>query len=159
MQLVINTPGTFVTQKDECFRLKQQEKVFDISPLKVESILISSQAMISSQAVVLALEHNIDIVFLDKYGDPVGRIWFSKMGSTALVRRRQIDSMDGPLGLQLVRDMVSQKLENQVNFLKKLMHARPEKKDFFPEFISAVEEAGEGPAIPAAPEKWLQIMN
>lgn len=50
MQLVINTPGTFITQKDECFRLKQKEKLFDISPLKVESIVISNQAMISSQA-------------------------------------------------------------------------------------------------------------
>ena len=33
MQLVINTPGTFITQKDECFRLKQKYKAFDISPL------------------------------------------------------------------------------------------------------------------------------
>ena len=38
MQLVINSPGTFNIQKDECSRLKQKERVFDISPLKVESI-------------------------------------------------------------------------------------------------------------------------
>jgi CRISPR-associated protein Cas1 len=63
MQLVINSPGTFITQKDECFRLKQKERVFDISPLKVESIVISNQAMISSQAVIQALEHNIDVIF------------------------------------------------------------------------------------------------
>ena len=62
--------------------------------------------MISSQAVVLALEHNIDIIFLDIYGDPMGRIWFSKMGSTALIRRRQLEAMDNSLGLQLVIDMV-----------------------------------------------------
>ena len=80
MQLVINTPGTFITQKDACFRLKQKEKVFDISPLKVESIVISNQAMITTQAIVQALENNIDIIFLDKYGDPIGRIWFAKMG-------------------------------------------------------------------------------
>jgi hypothetical protein len=30
MQLVINSPGTFITQKDECFRLKQKERVFDL---------------------------------------------------------------------------------------------------------------------------------
>ena len=116
MQLVINTPGTFITQKDECFRLKQKEKQFDISPVKVESIVISNQAMISSQAVVLALEHNIDIIFVDTYGDPVGRIWFSKMGSTALIRRRQLEAMGSPLGLQLVVDMVAQKLNNQIRF-------------------------------------------
>lgn len=70
MQLVINTPGTFITQKDECFRLKQKDQVFDISPLKVESIVISNQAMISTQAIILALEHNIDTIFM-------GFLWVS----------------------------------------------------------------------------------
>ena len=91
MQLVITSPGTFITQKDQCLRLKQKERVFDVSPLKVESIVISNQAMISTQAIAQALEHNIDIVFLDAYGDPLGRIWFSKMGSTALIRRKQLE--------------------------------------------------------------------
>ncbi len=27
MQLVINSPGTFITQKDECFRLKNKDKL------------------------------------------------------------------------------------------------------------------------------------
>ncbi|MDZ7831354.1 MAG: CRISPR-associated endonuclease Cas1 [Desulfobacterales bacterium] len=55
MQLVINTPGTFVTQKDGIFRLKQEEKKFDVSPRKVESILLTNKAMLSTQAVNLAL--------------------------------------------------------------------------------------------------------
>ncbi len=141
MQLVVNTPGTFLTQKDECFRLKQQERTLDISPLKVESIIISNQAMISTQALVLALEHKIDVVFLDKYGDPVGRVWFSKMGSTALVRRKQLEAAEGPLGLQLVGEIVTQKLTNQINFLKKLMYARPNKEESFGPFTQVIEDA------------------
>jgi len=125
MQLFINTPGTFITQKDECFRLKQKDKVFDISPIKVESIVISNQAMISSQAVVLALENNIDVLFMDLYGNPMGRIWFSKMGSTALIRRKQLEVTNIHIGLRLVIQMIKQKMENQVRFLKKLMHSRP----------------------------------
>ena len=139
MQIVITTPGTFITQKDECFRLKQKDKLYDISPLKVESIVISNQAMISTQAIVLALEHNIDTIFMDTYGYPVGRIWFSKMGSTALIRRRQLEAMDGPLGLRLVIDMVTQKIDNQIHFLKKLMHARPAKEDYFNAPIRIIE--------------------
>ncbi|MBW1701669.1 MAG: CRISPR-associated endonuclease Cas1 [Deltaproteobacteria bacterium] len=141
MQLVINTPGTFVTQKDECFRLKQKEKVFDISPLKVESILISNQAMLSTQAVVLALEHNIDIIFLDKFGDPLGRVWFSKMGSTALIRRKQLEVAEMPHGLELVIQMIRQKMENQARFLKKLMHARPGKDSQFDSAITTIEQS------------------
>ncbi len=141
MQLVINTPGTFITQKDECFRLKQKEKVFDISPLKVESIVITNQAMISTQAVAMALEHNIDIIFLDRFGDPVGRVWFSKMGSTVLIRRKQLDAASTPTGVDLVRDMISQKMENQIDFLKKLMYSRPGRESLFEAPLKTIEKS------------------
>lgn len=131
MQIVINSPGTYLNQKDGCFRLRQKEKHFDVSPRKVESIVIANQASISTQAVVLALEHNIDVIFLDGYGDPVGRIWFSKLGSTALIRRKQLIAAETRLGLELVLDMVSQKLDNQIGFLKKLKNARPSKENLF----------------------------
>ena len=141
MQLVINTPGTFISQKDECFRLKQKEKIFDISPLKVESIVITNQAMISTQAIVMALEHNIDIIFLDKFGDPMGRVWFSKMGSTALIRRKQLEVAEMPHGLELVMQMIRQKMENQARFLKKLMRARPGKDSQFDSAITTIEQS------------------
>jgi len=97
--------------------------------------------MISTQAVVQALEHNIDIIFLDAYGDPIGRIWFSKMGSTALIRRKQLEVADDRIGLELVRDMIDQKMENQIRFLKKLMHARTGKESQFKGPISSIEQS------------------
>jgi len=141
LQIVINTPGTFLTQKDECFRLKHKENVFDISPFKVESIVITNQAMISTQAIVLALEHNIDIIFLDGYGDPMGRIWFSKMGSTALIRRKQLEAASSNLGVELATQMIRQKLDNQIRFLKKLMYARPNKSSLFDDFMTRIEQS------------------
>lgn len=143
MQLVINSPGTFITQKGGCFRLKNKDKVFDVSPVKVESIVLSSQAMISTQAVVQALENNIDIIFLDGYGDPMGRIWFSKLGSTALIRRKQLWAAENATGWRLVLEMIQQKLENQVRFLKKLMHARPGKEMLFADALSLIEKSKE----------------
>lgn len=141
MQLVVNSPGTFITQKEGCFRLKNKDKVFDVSPVKVESIVLSNQAMISTQAVVQALENNIDIIFLDGYGDPLGRIWFSKLGSTALIRRKQLLAAESATGWQLVLEMIQQKLENQVRFLKKLMHARPGKEMQFADALALIEKS------------------
>lgn len=143
MQLVVNSPGTFITQKDGCFRLKNKDKVFDVAPSKVESLVLSNQAMISTQAVVQALEHNIDVIFLDGYGDPMGRIWFSKLGSTARIRRRQLMAAEDRAGLELVLDMVQQKLENQVRFLKKLMHARPGKQAQFDDALALIDKTRE----------------
>jgi len=74
VQLVIKSAGTYITQKDGLFRLKNKDKRFDVSPIKIESIVISNQAMITTQAIVAALQNNIDIIFLDGYGNPIGRI-------------------------------------------------------------------------------------
>ncbi|QTA93736.1 CRISPR-associated endonuclease Cas1 [Desulfonema magnum] len=144
MQLFINTPGTLITQKDGCFRLKAGDRAADRSPMKVESLVISNKAMISSQAIVLAMEHNIDVVFLDGYDDPVGRVWFSKMGSTALIRRKQLETADQSLGLELVIDMIRQKMDHQIRFLKKLMYARPGKETLFRKPLNTIENAMAG---------------
>ena len=151
MQLVITSPGTYLTQKDECFRLKNEDRVVDVSPLKVESIVICNQAMITTQVMNLALEHNIDVIFLDKFGDPVGRVWFSKLGSTALIRRRQLEAVETALGLKLVTEMVNQKLANQVWFLKKLMYARPGKENHFQSPVEAIESCALGGLDPNEP--------
>lgn len=141
MQLFINSPGTIIRQKDECFRLKHEDKSVDISPLKVDSIILSNKALISTQAVALALTHNIDVIFLDAYGTPMGRIWFAKMGSTALIRRKQLEASENSLGIHLVLEMVSQKMKNQIDFLKKLMHARPGKEEHFLNGVRTIEKA------------------
>ena len=95
--------------------------------------------MISTQAISLALENNIDLVFLDRYGFPIGRVWFSKMGSTALIRRKQLDAANCELGLNLVLDLIRQKVNNQLAFLKKLKYARPDKKELFQAPLNTIE--------------------
>jgi len=144
MQLVINRPGTYISKKEACFCLKQNDKRFDVSPHKVESIVISDQALITTQAITMALEHNIDIIFLDSFGNPIGRIWFSKMGSTALIRREQLRIAENKAGLDLVIDMVREKMLNQSKFLKKLMYARPGREQLFENSIRIIDEAISG---------------
>lgn len=143
MHLFVNSPGTMIKQKDGCFRLSNESRHLDVSPEKLESIVTTNKALISTQAVVLALEHNIDIVFLDEHGDPRGRIWFTKMGSTALIRRRQIEAETGDLGIRLVVDLVKEKTANQIQFLKKLCYARPGKNDLFDDALHTLEELHE----------------
>jgi len=130
-----------IKQKDEIFRFQNKENRLDLAPIKVESILISNKAMISSQAISLALENNIDIIFLDKYGFPHGRVWFSKMGSTTQIRRRQLEASQTSLSIKLVTDMVQQKLSNQFQFLKKLCASRPGKEDKFNAPIHSIQNS------------------
>jgi len=106
--------------------------------MKIESIIVTNKAMISTQAISLALENNIDLIFLNQYGFPIGRVWFAKMGSTALIRRKQIDSADNETGIELAVDMIKQKVLHQIEFLKKLKYARPDKHNLFNKPIETI---------------------
>jgi len=44
MQLVINTYGSYLRKKDNCFLVKNEEKVFEVSVKKVDSIMITTSA-------------------------------------------------------------------------------------------------------------------
>ena len=124
MQLIINTYGAYLHVKDELFEIRVEGKKNHISPKKVRSILITTGAALSSNAVKLAVENNIDIMFLDKSGKPYGRIWHDKLGSTARIRRQQLTLADSENGVAIGKEFILQKFENQIRFLKDLRERR-----------------------------------
>ena len=67
MQLVINTRGAYLKKNKNVFLVKNDDKTFEVSANKVESILIKKSAPITTDAIKFALENNIDIVFLDHF--------------------------------------------------------------------------------------------
>ena len=127
MQLVINTYGSYLQKSGNCFKVKVNEKVFEIACNKVSSILISTAAYITTDAIKMAMENNIDIVFLDEFGNPYGRVWHPKLGSTTLIRRRQLEIAEASEGLNLSLEWIKTKLSNQIELLKKLRSTRPQK--------------------------------
>lgn len=143
MQLVINTRGSYLRKKGDCFLVKNDDRVFEVSVKKVDSILITTSAYISTDAIQFAVENNIDIVFLDFYGNPYGRVWYSKLGSTTLIRRRQLEMYDDHRGLNLAKKWVTRKFDNQIEFLKNLKRTRPEKKEELEERIHKIEQSKE----------------
>lgn len=128
MRLVINSYGAYLRKQGDCFVVKNEDKTFEVSVRKVDSIMITTGAFLSTDAIKAAMDHNIDILFLDEHGDPYGRVWHSKLGSTTLIRRRQLEYADDARGLALAQEWVTAKCDRQIEFLKKLGHARPEKE-------------------------------
>jgi len=110
---------------------------------KVGSILITTSAYITTDAIKLAVDNNIDIVFLDSYGDPYGRVWHPKLGSTTLIRRRQLEIYDTTEGLNLAKEWGQKKLDNQIELLTKLRKTREEKREELDGFIEEIEQSRE----------------
>ena len=140
-QLVINTYGTYLKKKDDCFQLKNEDNVIDVSPKKIKSIVISTGCFLSSDALKLAVENNIDVIFLDEFGNPFGRVWHCKPSSTNLIRRKQLEISSSEEGFQMAKEWITEKLNHQLKFLDKLASKRStEKQGKIKEFQEKIED-------------------
>jgi CRISPR-associated protein Cas1 len=140
MQLVINTFGSYLRKKEGNFLVKTDDQTFEVSAKKVQSIMITTSAYLSTDAIKLAMDNNIDVIFLDEFGDPFGRVWHSKLGSTTLIRRKQLEIANDERGLALAKEWVITKMENQIDFLKRLKNSRPQKEEELEGYVSTLEE-------------------
>lgn len=143
MQLVINTYGAYLRKSGNCFLVRRDEKSFEVAAAKVNSILITTAAYVTTDAIKLAVDNNIDIVFLDAHGDPYGRVWHPKLGSTTLIRRRQLEIYESMDGLDLALEWGLKKLDNQIELLSRLKKARADKRDVLDGYIQEIEKSRE----------------
>lgn len=142
MQLVINTYGSYVHIKDQLFEVtinKDGEKQkHHFASQKVTSILLSKGTAISTDAVILAMKNNIDIIVFDSNGMPVGRFWHSKPGSTSRIRKQQLEASLNESGVYWVKSWLCKKLTNQLEFLKRLRNHRTTSAGLIQEKIDAI---------------------
>ncbi len=124
MQLVINTIGTTISKNGDCFKLRNNDKKQELSAKKVEQILITTGITITSDAMELALENNIDIVLVDKIGTPLGRLHNNKMGSITTIRKNQLKLEESKLGTILIKEILIQKITNQMKNLREFSNSR-----------------------------------
>ncbi len=148
MQLFIDTYGTFLHVKDGMFEVKifhkEKEIKRKIAPGKISSIMLSKGTSLSYEAVYLALMHNIDILFLEFEGTPVGRVWHSKLGSTTKIRKHQLIASINEVGVKYVKEWITQKIENQLEFLKRLKKHRASQAEYFNEIITKLTTSKNG---------------
>jgi len=113
MNIVLNTYGTSLQRENENFLVTTKDGKQILSPAKIKSISISKGARISSDAALLAIEHEIEVLFVDKSGKPVGRLWSVKYGSISTIRRKQLDFITLPAAVEWIKEIVSDKMDNQ----------------------------------------------
>ena len=140
MDLYINSYGTYIHKVGEMFELELEGKKTKISPLKVKSIILSTGANITTDVIKLAVENNIDIVVLDDYGEPYGRFWHSRFGSTAFIRRRQIEEFEGEKGIEYAKEWQINKIDSSIKHLKELEYKRNSKAEVIEKEIAEIEK-------------------
>lgn len=128
MQIILNDYSSFLGKKGERFTIKTGDKKQEYAVKDVDQILIAAASSISVGAIKFALKNEIDIVFLNSIGRPLGRVFPCKLGGTTLTRKRQLEAYYTPRAAKIAKELVKAKIMNQAYFLKSLSKSR--KQDF-----------------------------
>ena len=138
MDLLIDSYGTKVGCSGERIVLSfpgiKEKKEYPIR--RIDKIVILRPAALTTHAVKLALEHDVDIVYLGSFGRPVGRVFSSEPKGLANLRRAQLEtSISKEKSLALAKQLVKGKCGNQIQYLRYLGYQW--RKDFSSELLQA----------------------
>lgn len=113
MELILNTYGLSLNRDNEGFVISSSEGRQRIPASSVSSIQIGRGSQITSDAVMLAVENEIEIIFVERNGTPVGRVWSPKYGSISTIRKGQVNFVYGKVAVDWIKKVIERKLENQ----------------------------------------------
>ena len=113
MEIVLNTYGTSLSCENEAFVVRNCNGTQRIPTDGVTAILINKGASVTSDAVMLAVDRQIQIHFVDRKGMPVGLVWSYKYGSVSTIRKNQIDFCNSQQGFLWMKSIIQRKIENE----------------------------------------------
>ena len=113
MELILNSYGVSLNRDNEGFVITTKDGRQRIPADGIKSIQVSRGAQITSDAVMLAVEREIQVLFMDKSGTPVARIWSPRYGSISTIRKGQLNFTFTHDALVWIKGVIAQKMENQ----------------------------------------------
>lgn len=127
MELILNTFGVALNRDNEAFVVVHKDGKQRIPVDSITSIQIAKGIQVTSDAILLALEHEIEIMFTEKSGLPVGRVWSPKYGSISTIRKGQLNFTFSHDALVWIKEVLRSKMENQQAMIL-MMHTDDEEK-------------------------------
>ncbi len=90
------------------------------APHQVKTIMLQKGSSVSTDALLLAIENGVDILVLDHFGNPQGRVWPTRPSSTLTIWKNQLALSHTPEGLRMAKEWIEAKLRSRLLFFRKL---------------------------------------
>ena len=129
MIVEVSTHGSAIRRRRDRFIVEKKtpddkKDQTEIPAEKVDAIMITANAMISTQAIKLCIEKQIQLVLANYGGKPYARMWVSTPGKATEIRRKQYLNSNTTLSQQISQDIVLEKLKGQKRLLLDLKNNR-----------------------------------
>jgi CRISPR-associated protein Cas1 len=93
------------------------DREMEIAPHQVETILMHEHASISTNAIVAAIQHDIDVLICDGFGHPLGRFMPLKPTAPVRIQKAQLIVSNLPIALDYARQWLIEKNNHQIQLL------------------------------------------
>lgn len=113
MHLIINSYGATLQKENNLFVISSPEGKQSFPPDVVKTISISKAARITSDAILLAIKNQVDVLFVNDMGEPEGRVWSVQYGSISNIRKAQVNFLYSPAAIDWVKKIILQKIDAQ----------------------------------------------
>lgn len=140
MELILHTFGTAISRDTEGFVITNQEGRKRLPCHGIKSIQIGKGVQITSDAVMLAIENEIEVLFVERNGNVVGRVWSHKYGSISTIRKGQLEFCASREAVEWIKNVIARKILNQQVLLLGMQSVYSEEKHLVDKAVSRLEE-------------------
>ena len=140
MELILNTYGVSLNRDNEGFVITSNDGRQRIPADGIKSIQVSRGAQITSDAVMLAVEREIEVIFMDRSGNSIGRVWSPRYGSISTIRKGQLNFTFTHDALLWIKEVILQKMENQQALMLLLQTEQSEQGQLVQKSINRIED-------------------
>lgn len=113
MEIILQTFGTAISRDMDGFVVTGKEGRKRIPTDRITSIQLGKGTQITSDAILLAVEKEIEVLFVDRSGSPEGRVWSPKYGSISTIRKGQLAFTASKDATAWIRAVIAKKILNQ----------------------------------------------
>lgn len=117
MEIVLNSYGAKLSINNGAFMLNNSTGSHRIPVKDVDSILVAKSAVLTSDALILAIENDIRVTLADKGGNVMGCVWSHKYGSISTIRKGQLIFTASQDAVEWIKKVIIQKMQNQLALL------------------------------------------
>jgi len=124
MIIEVNTHGSTIKRNHDSFVITSKDEKTEIPAEKVDAVIITANALISTHVIQLCIEKHIQMVIAKWSGKPIARMWSSTPGKSTKLRRNQYLNQDTIIGFEISKTLLEKKLRGQKILLNDLKNNR-----------------------------------